>query len=205
VVPCPHTAGASFIMHKIVKARLAGMAGSLRRSSHSACVLSGLRENRSAAADLAVCDLQLPLYNEDEDGLAAPQAVRVFRETIAVSDGLVIVTPEYNHGIPGVLKNALDWASRPFGQSALIDKPVLVISVSSAFTGGARAQAQVNETLLAIGARIVGGPQVVIGNVAEKIRDGILIDEPCLRFAPTALDCLIAMSRNDHNARRLSA
>src|SRR5262249_26020287 len=99
----------------------------------------------------------------------------MFRNAIGVSDGVVIVTPEYNHGIPGVLKNALDWASRPYGKSVLIDKPVLVISVSPAFTGGVRAQAQVNETLLSIPARILAGPQVVIGGVAEKTKTGCLI------------------------------
>jgi chromate reductase len=98
------------------------------------------------------------------------------------------------HGIPGVLKNALDWASRPFGKSVLIDKPTLVISVSPAYTGGVRAQAQVNETLLSIPARIVAGPQVVIGNVATKIRDG-LPDRSCLDFALEAFDRSVAMSR----------
>jgi chromate reductase len=97
------------------------------------------------------------------------------------------VTPEYNHGMPGVLKNALDWASRPFGRSVLIDKPVLVISVSPAFTGGVRAQAQVNETLLSIPARVIGGPQVVIGGIAGKIREGVLFDEASLSFASAAL------------------
>jgi chromate reductase len=71
----------------------------------------------------------------------------------------MFATPEYNHGIPGVLKNALDWASRPLRRSVLMDRPVLVMSVSPAFTGGVRAQAQVHETLLAIPARIVTGPQ----------------------------------------------
>jgi chromate reductase len=104
----------------------------------------------------------------------------------------VIATPEYNHGIPGVLKNALDWASRPIGRSVPIDKPVLVISVSPASTGGVCAQTQVHETLLAIPAHIVTGPQIVIGNVAEKIREGRLVNEPILRFALSAIDRLAA-------------
>lgn len=192
-------------MHEIAaRARLIGMAGSLRKSSYSSAVLAGLQDNLSAAAELEICNLALPLYNEDDDGPAAPSQVRAFRKAIDAVDGVVIVTPEYNHGLPGVLKNALDWASRPFGQSALIDKPALVISVSPAFTGGVRAQAQVNETLLAIGARIVPGPQTVIGGVAEKTRDGVFVDQPSLRFALAALDRLIAMSRNDHSSRRLS-
>ena len=182
-------------MHELAaKARLVGMAGSLRKDSYSRAILSSLRDQLAGTAILEICDLRLPLYSEDGDGAAAPKAVRAFRDAMSASDGVVIVTPEYNHGIPGVLKNALDWASRPFGDSALLEKPVLVVSVSSAFTGGVRAHIQVNETLLAIQARIVPGPQVVIGGVAEKIKDGILIDESCRRFALAAVDRLIAMS-----------
>jgi chromate reductase len=121
--------------------------------------------------------------------------VREFRDAIAYSDGLIIVTPEYNHGMPGVLKNALDWASRPYGKSVLIDKPVLVISVSPAFTGGVRALAQVNETLLSIPARLVGGAQVVIGNVSEKLSQGRL-DQSFLSFAMQSVERLVEGTRN---------
>ena len=171
----------------IASARLLGLSGSLRKASFSWATLTGLRGNLPENVTLEIRDLRLPLYNEDEDGPAAPAEILSFRRAIAGSDGIVIVTPEYNHGIPGVLKNALDWASRPFGRSVLIDKPVLVISVSSAFTGGVRAQAQVNETLLSIPARVMGGPQVVIGGIAGKTRDGVLIDEASLSFASAAL------------------
>jgi chromate reductase len=184
-------------MHKpVAKAHIIGIAGSLRKASYSSAVLSSLRDHVAAMATLEIRDLRLPLYSEDDDGSATPQEVHDFRRAIGASDGVVIVTPEYNHGIPGVLKNALDWASRPFGESVLIGKPVLVMSVSPAFTGGVRAHTQANETLLAIQALIVPGPQVVIGSVAEKIRDGILVDESCQRFAAAALDRLIEMSRN---------
>jgi chromate reductase, NAD(P)H dehydrogenase (quinone) len=182
-------------MHDIgIPTRLVGLAGSLRKASYSRATLSGLRDNLPAAVKLEICDLQLPLYNEDEDRADAPDEVRLFRNAIGGSDAVVIVTPEYNHGIPGVLKNALDWASRPFGKSVLIDKPVLVISVSPAITGGVRAQAQVNETLLSIPARILAGPQVVIGGIATKMKDGI-IEQSHLSFTLEALDRLVAMSR----------
>ena len=118
-----------------------------------------------------------------------------FLDAIASCDGVVIVTPEYNHGVPGVLKNALDWASRPFGRSALTKKPTLAISVSSAFTGGARAHAQLNETLLSIPATVLGGPQVVIGNIGEKVAKGVLVDQPSLHFALTALRQMISVCR----------
>jgi chromate reductase len=191
-------------MHDIVaRTRLAGLPGSLRKASFSKAALLGLQESLDPIAELTIHDLDLPLYNEDVDGPAASESVRAFRDVLRVSDAIVIVTPEYNHGMPGVLKNALDWASRPFGQSVLIDKPVLVMSVSSAFTGGVRAQAQVNETLLAIQARLVAGPQVVIGGIGDKIVNGRLADQSCLGFALGALDRLIAMSRNDGGLQKL--
>ena len=140
---------------------------------------------------MEICDLRLPLYNQDDDRSDAPEEVSRFRDAIASSDGVVIVTPEYNHGIPGVLKNALDWASRPFGKSVMTNKPALAISISPAFTGGVRAHAQLNETLLAIPAFVLGGPQVVIADIGNKIKDGILVDQPSLSFALTALQRMV--------------
>lgn len=187
------------------RVRLLGLAGSLRTGSYSRAVLRGLQSE--LGPEFAIRDLRLPLYDEDEDGDAAAPAVQDFRRAVGDSDGVVIATPEYNHGIPGVLKNALDWASRPFGASVLLGKPVLVMSVSPAFTGGARAHAQANETLLAIPARLVGAPQVVIGGVGGKVRDGRLVDEASLRFALTAIDRLIDICGGDDRstpARRLT-
>jgi chromate reductase len=155
-------------------------------------VLQGLAAKLPPAADLGIGDLRLPLYDEDEDGNAAPDVVQAFRRAIGDSDGVVIATPEYNHGVPGVLKNALDWASRPYGQSVLIGKPVLAISISSAFTGGVRAQAQLRETLHAVEAAVVRGPQVVIGNIGTKVQDGRLVDEASLDFACSAIERLVA-------------
>src|SRR5260370_22180568 len=91
----------------------------------------------------------------------------------------------------GALKNALDWASRPYGRAALRDKPVLRITASPAFTGGVRAQQQMNETLASIPARHVLRPQIVIGGVHEKVRDGRLVDEGALRFALVGVDDLL--------------
>ncbi|MDB5453477.1 MAG: NADPH-dependent reductase [Caulobacteraceae bacterium] len=179
------------------RTRLLGLPGSLRRNSHSRAVLRGLAATLQPATDLAILDLRLPLYDEDEDGPAAPDAVQAFRRAIGDSDGVVIATPEYNYGVPGVLKNALDWASRPYGQSVLIGKPVLAISISPAFTGGVRAQAQLNETLHAIEAMIVRGPQVVIGAIGAKVEDGHLVDEASLGFARSAVDRLVALCQSE--------
>ena len=175
--------------------RLLGLPGSLRRASFSRATLIGLRDNLPEKVTLEIHEPQLPLYNEDDDRLNGPDKVVRFRDAIKNSDGVVIVTPEYNHGVPGVLKNALDWASRPYGRSVLAKKPTLAISVSPAFTGGVRAHAQLNETLLAIPALVAGGPQVVIGNIGEKVADGALVDQPSLHFALAALRQMISVCR----------
>jgi chromate reductase, NAD(P)H dehydrogenase (quinone) len=185
-------------MHKIIpQVKLIGLPGSLRNASFSRATLVGLRNNLPDKVTLDILDLQLPLYNEDNDHLDGPTDVRRFRAVIADCDGVVIATPEYNHGIPGVLKNALDWASRPYGKSVLINKPVLVMSVSPAFTGGVRAHAQVNETLLSIPARLMGGAQVVIAGIADKVKDGALVDEASLSFALSSVRRMISLSRQD--------
>ena len=142
----------------------------------------------------------LPLYNADLDA-SALEPVRALKSAISASEGMIIVTPEYNYGIPGVLKNALDWASRPGYQSVLKGKHVAVISSSPSLTGGVRAQAQLKQTLYAALARTLPWPEVVIGNVADKVRDGRLVDEVSLRFA---LDIVRALAREIRGEARAS-
>lgn len=125
---------------------------------------------------------KVPLYNEDEDKHPALPAVEEMRSTISGSDGVIIATPEYNHGVPGVLKNALDWASRPAFQSCFLNKPVLILSSSPAFTGGVRAQYQIREALTSMHARVVSGREMVIAGVNEKMKDGLFVHEESLRF-----------------------
>jgi chromate reductase, NAD(P)H dehydrogenase (quinone) len=112
-----------------------------------------------------------------------------------------MISPEYNHGMSGVLKNALDWASRPYGRSTLMRKPVLTMTASPAFTGGVRAQQQMNETLVSIPARPILRPQIVIGSVHEKVRDGRLVDEAALSFALAGVDDLLEEIRRTRSAR----
>src|SRR6202453_1010983 len=119
--------------------RIAGISGSLRRASFSTALLKILAEKALPAIEIQVVTLEhIPLYNEDLDRKPEIPAVAAFKRIIAESDGVLIATPEYNHGIPGVLKNALDWASRPVFESCFRHKPVSIISSSLAFTGGAR-------------------------------------------------------------------
>ena len=124
----------------------------------------------------------IPLYNEDLDQAPALPSVALFRNIIAESDGVLITTPEYNHGVPGVLKNALDWTSRPVFESCFKNKPVSIISSSKAFTGGVRAQYQLRETLISMHAHLVMGPEVVVGGVHAKLAEDVYQDENGLAF-----------------------
>ena len=174
------------------KPRLIGLSGSLRKGSFNTAILKTLADSIADRAELIVFPLNdVPLYDGDIDTGPAPAGVAALRQAIAEADGVIIGTPEYNYGIPGVLKNALDWASRPYGKSCLTAKPVLTFSSSPAFTGGARAQAQLNETLTAIAAQLVLRPQTVIAAAHEKVKDNALTDETTLNFLKAGVDDLL--------------
>jgi chromate reductase len=132
----------------------------------------------------------ITFYNEDLGRTPGLPEIVNLKARIAESDGVLIATPEYNHGIPGVLKNALDWISRPAFQSSLKNKPVSIISSSQAFTGGVRAQYQLREALIAMHAHLVMGPEVVIGGVHNKFANGEYADEPGLMFILESLERL---------------
>lgn len=171
---------------------LLGLSGSLRRDSHNTAVLNTIAENLGKGVSLTPFPLNdIPLYNQDIDDGKGPAPVLALRQAIADSDGLVVSSPEFNYGIPGVLKNALDWASRPYGKSPLIGKAAIIITVSPAFTGGVRAQSQIQETLEACLVRVVLRPQVVIASSHEKIKDGRLTDSASLGFAMSAIEDLL--------------
>ncbi len=174
------------------KTRLIALSGSLRQGSFSTAVLRGLADAAAGRADIIVHNLEdVPLYNQDLDTATPPDGVARLRAAIGEADGVIIVSPEFNYGLPGVLKNALDWASRPYGAATITGKPVLTATESPAFTGGARAQAPLNEALLAIGARALQRPQTVIASVHEKVVGDRLVDEPTLDFLLAGVDDLI--------------
>ena len=137
--------------------RILGISGSLRRGSHNSELLR-------VAADVLPPGVELdwfgglkaiPPYDEDDDVEPAPPAVRALREAISSVDAVLFATPEYNASIPGQLKNALDWASRPFPENSLRGKPVAVIGASTGMFGGVWAQAELRKVLGAIGARVL--------------------------------------------------
>lgn len=171
--------------------KLLGISGSLRENSLNTAILRSVATKLPDDTVLDIFPLNgIPPYDSDLDTDTPPPAVAALRAAIGAADGLVIATPEYNHGMSGVLKNALDWASRPYGAATLIGKPVLTLSSSMMGTGGARAQAQLNETLTAITARLVLRPQIVVTAAHEKVRDGVLDDPATLDFILAGIDDL---------------
>jgi chromate reductase, NAD(P)H dehydrogenase (quinone) len=171
--------------------RIVGISGSLRRASFSTALLKVLAGKAAPAIDIQVVTLEdIPLYNEDLDHNPEIPSVAAFKKLIAECDGVLIATPEYNHGVPGVLKNALDWASRPVFESCFKNKPVSIISSSKAFTGGVRAQYQLREALISMHAHLVMGPEVVVGGVHAKLQEDVYQDENGLTFMLRSLDRL---------------
>lgn len=173
--------------------RLLGISGSLRANSYSSAVLDALVEATADRATFDFADIgSVPHFNQDHYCDPLPQPVQHLRQQIAVADGLVIVSPEYNHGIPGVLKNALDWASRPHNGSPLRGKPVLIVTSSPAVTGGVRAQYQIRETVISALARPLNTPEIVVGQVHTKIVEDKFLDPAVIEFALAGFTSLFA-------------
>ena len=171
---------------------LIGMSGSLRTGSYSNAVLATLREKFAGRADLSLYDLApIPLYNQDFEGDRRPPAVKRLLADIEAADGLVLCAPEYNHSIPGVLKNAIDWASRPSFQSVLAYKHVAVMATSRGPMGGARCLEHMKVALDSCLARVTLAREVIIAASETKIRDGRLVDETSLGFACAAVEALL--------------
>jgi chromate reductase, NAD(P)H dehydrogenase (quinone) len=161
--------------------RVLGVSGSLRRGSLNSALLRTAAERLPAGVELVEFDRlgDVPPYNEDVDPSSSsagpgvtdtPEAVRELREAILAADAVLVATPEYNHSIPGQLKNALDWVSRPAGQSALNGKPAAAIGASKSMFGGVWAQAELRKVLAAMGGRVIDA-ELGIPHAHER-RDG---------------------------------
>ncbi len=149
--------------------RVLGFAGSLRRDSYNRAALRAAQELLPPGMTLEIFDLApIPLFNEDVERDGVPMAVKEFKERIAAADALLIATPEYNYSIPGVLKNAIDWASRPPGQSPLIGKPLAIMGASSGYFGSARAQYHLRQVCVILNMHPVNSPEVFISGAASK-------------------------------------
>jgi chromate reductase len=163
--------------------KVLGLSGSLRADSHNAALLRAAAERLPEGVELvAFAGLKaIPPYDQDDDdGTPRPFAVRALWEAIVAADAVLVATPEYNHSIPGQLKNAFDWISRPRADSPLIGKPVAVIGASTGMFGAVWAQAEARKVLGAIGARVLdrelpvaSADEALAGELAPELSDAL--------------------------------
>jgi chromate reductase, NAD(P)H dehydrogenase (quinone) len=177
--------------------KVLAISGSLRADSHNSKLLHAAAELFPAGVEVEIWDglREVPPYDEDDDGADAPAAVAQLRAAIAGADALFFATPEYNHSIPGVLKNAIDWASRPAGASVFLNKPVAVVGASTGAFGALWAQAELRKVLGATGARVVDG-ELALGHAHERFtEDGRLCDENFRMELQEIVDALLLVAR----------
>ena len=164
--------------------KIAGIAGSLRRASWNRGLIRAAVEGAPDGIEIVTLDLDLdlvPLFNQDVEDRGDPASVIALKDVIRLADALIIATPEYNNGMPGVLKNAIDWASRPAAASVLRDKPVGVMGVSPGAGAAARAQQQVRDALIYTGGCVMPEPELLVGAAIGKFDDAGNVTDPQLR------------------------
>jgi chromate reductase len=173
--------------------RVLGIAGSVRRDSHNRKLLRAAAATLPSGVELELWDrlAELPHFDEDLELGPAPAAVQDLRDAIARADAVLISTPEYNAGVPGVLKNALDWVSRPFDTHPLRGKPVAVVGASTGLFGAVWAQAEVRRVAAHIGARVLDR-ELPIGLAHDAFgEDGALSDADQVEALAAVVQALV--------------
>lgn len=166
--------------------RICGVAGSLRRDSYNRALLRAARDLAPDGLTIDIFDglAEVPLYNADVEAEGDPPGVAAWKEAIRAADGLLIVSPEYNGSIPGVLKNAIDWASRKGAAeaAAIAGKPTALMGATPGLLGTARAQGHLREALAGAGAAVMPNPKVHLMGAASRMEGGELTDEASRKF-----------------------
>ncbi len=176
--------------------RIFGFAGSLRKGSYNKALLRAAEELLPSGAELTIFDLEgIPPFNADLEQ-QPPQKVREFKAGIRAADALLIATPEYNYSMPGVLKNALDWGSRPHGDNVFDDKPVAIMGASLGMLGTARAQYHLRQSCVYLNMHPLNKPEVMVPFVKDKIdASGRLADETTRGKIKEQIESLAAWAR----------
>jgi chromate reductase len=185
--------------------RVLGISGSLRRESHNTALLRHVGELFEAqGVEFELYDglRDIPAYDEDDDVDPAPEAVARLRAAVAGADGVFFATPEYNSSIPGALKNAVDWLSRPLATNPLRNKPVTVIGASTGMFGAVWAQADLRKVLGATGARVIEG-EVAIGHAHTRFDENDRLNDAVI--AEQVLAAALALVSNAQPADQVAA
>jgi chromate reductase len=173
-----------------------GFAGSLRKESYNKALLRAAMKLTPKNAKLEVFDLEgIPPFNQDLEE-RVPERVKEFKARIKAADAILIATPEYNYSIPGILKNAIDWASRPYGDNSFEGKPVALMSASVGLLGGARAQYHLRQSFVFLDMHPVNRPEVIVTFAPEKIDEkGNVTDEETRKRIKQLLENLVDWAR----------
>jgi chromate reductase len=171
--------------------RILGISGSLRRDSHNTSLLRAAAEAAGPDIEFELYDglKQIPPYDEDDDVHPRPESVARLNEAIAAADAVFFSTPEYNSSIPGQLKNAIDWVSRPVATNALRNKPVAVVGASTGGFGAVWAQAELRKVLAAVGARVLD-LELPVPHAHTRFEDGGLTDDEIRARLEEAIEAL---------------
>lgn len=162
--------------------RVVAFAGSLRKASFNRALLGAAKELAPADLRIHVHDLdEIPLFNEDVEAVEVPQSVLALRAAIDDADGLLIACPEYNHGVPGVLKNAIDWLSRPPRRSVLAGKPTALVGASMGMTGSARGQSQLRQSFVFTDTPVMMQPEILVAKAHEKFDANLELSDEATR------------------------
>jgi len=177
-----------------------GIAGSLRQSSYNR---AALRAAKSLVPDNAVLNIfeldGIPGFNQDDEQ-NPPEKVVQLKKRVLAADAILFVTPEYNYSIPGVLKNAIDWASRPYGESVWNGKPAAIMGASIGTLGTARAQYHLRQCCVFLNMFPLNNPEVMIPNAADRFdADGNLVDDKSRELIAQLLQSLVAWTRRLKN------
>jgi chromate reductase, NAD(P)H dehydrogenase (quinone) len=180
------------------KIAILGIVGSLRKDSYNHAALKAAQKLVPEGVVLNLIEIQgIPVYDQDNEK-ALPASVLEFKRQILAADAVLFATPEYNYSLPGGLKNAIDWASRPYGESAWIGKPAAIMGASVGGFGTARAQYHLRQILVALNMPVVNQPEVMIGNAAQKFdQNGQLIDELTREFIQKLLAALVQLVKTN--------
>jgi chromate reductase len=173
-----------------------GFAGSLRKNSYNKGLLRAAASSMPEGVTLEIFDLEgIPPFNQDFER-QPPDKIKEFKAKIRAADALLIATPEYNYSMPGVLKNAIDWASRPYGDNAFEDKPVAIMSASIGMLGGARAQYHLRQVFVTLYMHALSWPELMITYAQEKFdENGNLTDEKTKTKVKELLENLVEWTR----------
>jgi chromate reductase, NAD(P)H dehydrogenase (quinone) len=181
-----------------------GLAGSLRRASYNRGALRAAQKLVPENASIEIFELDdIPPFNQDLEN-SLPSAVADLKEKVRSADAILFVTPEYNYSVPGVLKNAVDWASRPYGDNAWDGKPVAIMGASVGTTGTARAQYHLRQMFVFLNMYALNRPEVMISNAAEKFgQEGNLVDEVTKEKIRELVKALMSWTIKHQNMQRV--